>query len=44
MERYGYKKTMAGAQIIMKGTIFALFFAPNVEILLLGEILCGIPW
>ncbi|CAG8970957.1 hypothetical protein HYALB_00000938 [Hymenoscyphus albidus] len=44
VDRYGYKKTIAGAQLLMKATIFALFFAPNVQILLLGEILCGVPW
>lgn len=43
-ERYGYRKTMVGALVAMIGFIFILFFAPNVETLLVGEILCGIPW
>lgn len=26
------------------GCIFIVFFAPNVQILFLGELLCGLPW
>lgn len=29
---------------LMAATIFVLFFAQNVEMLLVGNILCGIPW
>lgn len=43
-ERYGYRKTMIGALISMIAFIFILFFAPNVQVLLVGEIFCGIPW
>jgi SP family general alpha glucoside:H+ symporter-like MFS transporter len=43
-ERYGYRKTMIGALIAMTGFIFILFFAPNVETLVIGEVFCGIPW
>lgn len=44
MERYGYKRTMGGACLLMKGTIFALFFAPDVRVLMVGEVCCGVPW
>ncbi len=43
-ERYGYKKTMLGALVMVICCIFALFFAHNLPSLLVGEILCGIPW
>lgn len=40
-DRYGSKWTTNGFLVMMLGTIFALFFAPNVQILVLGEVLCG---
>jgi hypothetical protein len=32
---------MIGSLLMMIGTIFILFFAPNIQVLLAGEILCG---
>ncbi|KAL1595831.1 hypothetical protein SLS60_009521 [Paraconiothyrium brasiliense] len=43
-ERYGFKKTMIGALAAVTGLIFILFFAQNIEMLLVGLILVGIPW
>jgi SP family general alpha glucoside:H+ symporter-like MFS transporter len=43
-DRYGYKKTMLGALLMITGAIFLLFFAQNIGMLMAGEILCGIPW
>ncbi|KAF2745475.1 sugar transporter [Sporormia fimetaria CBS 119925] len=43
-ERLGYRKTMIGALISMTAFIFILFFAPNVQTLVVGEVFCGIPW
>ena len=43
-ERYGYRRTMIGALIAMTGFIFILFFAPNIQTLVIGEVFCGIPW
>ncbi|KAF2644670.1 general substrate transporter [Massarina eburnea CBS 473.64] len=43
-ERYGYRKTMTGALLSMTAFIFILFFAPNIQTLVIGEVLCGIPW
>jgi SP family general alpha glucoside:H+ symporter-like MFS transporter len=43
-EKYGYRKTMIGALCMMIAVIFVPFFSPNLSVLLLGEILCGIPW
>ncbi|OQE40989.1 hypothetical protein PENCOP_c005G09008 [Penicillium coprophilum] len=42
-ERFGYRKTMMGSLIATTIFIFILFFAPNVQTLLVGEILMGIP-
>ena len=43
-ERYGYKKTMLGALIMIICSVFALFFANDLRTLLVGEILCGLSW
>ncbi|OAQ80460.1 sugar porter (SP) family MFS transporter [Purpureocillium lilacinum] len=43
-DRYGYKKTTVGFLIAMIAFVFVLFFAPNVKVLVVGEVLCGIPW
>ncbi|KAF6826342.1 MFS maltose [Colletotrichum plurivorum] len=43
-DRYGYRITTIGFLIMMIAFIFVLFFAPNIQILVLGEVLCGIPW
>ncbi|KAK3074871.1 hypothetical protein LTR53_002325 [Teratosphaeriaceae sp. CCFEE 6253] len=43
-ERVGYKKTLITALVLVTGFIFLLFFAQNLTMLLVGEILCGIPW
>lgn len=34
--------TTIGFLIMMIATVFALFFAPNIKILVFGEVLCGI--
>lgn len=44
VERIGYKKTMIGALTLLTGFIFIVFFAQNLPMLLVGEILMGIPW
>ncbi|OQV08879.1 hypothetical protein CLAIMM_13093 isoform 2 [Cladophialophora immunda] len=43
-ERFGFKKTMLGALALICGLIFIPFFAPSLEVLLVGQILMGIPW
>ncbi|KAI6784015.1 uncharacterized protein J7T54_004561 [Emericellopsis cladophorae] len=42
--RFGSRRVYMGAMVLMTCTIFCLFFAVNVEMLLAGNILCGIPW
>ncbi|KAK2598390.1 hypothetical protein N8I77_011810 [Diaporthe amygdali] len=43
-DRFGYRKTMIASLCAMIAFIFVLFFAPNIQVLVLGEVLCGIPW
>lgn len=40
----GYKKTMFGALVLMIAFIFLPFFAQNIETILAGAVLQGIPW
>ena len=44
VERIGYKKTMIGSLSLLTGFIFIVFFAQSLPMLLVGEILMGIPW
>ena len=44
LEYFGYKKVMITALFLMICFIFIPFFAPNIHVLLAGEILQGIPW
>ncbi|KKY27987.1 putative mfs maltose permease [Phaeomoniella chlamydospora] len=43
-ERIGYRMTMIGALIAVMCFIFVQFFAANVNMLLAGYILSGLPW
>lgn len=42
--KYGHRKVMMVALAAMTGFLFITFFAPNVEVLLVGAFLCSIPW
>lgn len=42
-ERYGYRKTLMACLASTVGFVFILFFAPNVQTLVAGEFLMGIP-
>lgn len=44
-DRFGSKITTIAFLVMMLGTIFVLFFAPNIQVLVAGEVLCGErPW
>lgn len=43
-ERFGFRRTMTGSLGVMILAIFVPFFAPSVEVLLVGQICQGIPW
>lgn len=43
-ERFGYRKTMLVSLAMVVAFIFIVFFAQNATTLVVGQILCGIPW
>lgn len=40
----GYKRSMVVSQILMISLIFIVFFAKNIQMILAGQILMGLPW
>ncbi|OQU98655.1 hypothetical protein CLAIMM_04407 [Cladophialophora immunda] len=44
IDHFGHRNLTLGALVVLTGTIFITFFAGNVQTLLAGEILCGLPW
>ncbi|KAI2787867.1 General alpha-glucoside permease [Penicillium oxalicum] len=44
VERFGYRKSLIGALMACVAFIFIIFFAKSLPVLLVGEILIGIPW
>ncbi|CUM64701.1 uncharacterized protein PRCAT00002310001 [Priceomyces carsonii] len=43
-DRIGYRYTLIGSLVLVIGFIFIPFFAKDIEMLLAGEILLGVPW
>lgn len=43
-ERFGHRRVIMVSLVFMAAFIFVVFFAPSVEVLLVGQILCGLPW
>lgn len=43
-EKYGHRRVTMVALVFMTGLIFITFFAPSVEVLMVGQVLVGIPW
>lgn len=43
-DRIGYRYTLIGSLFMVVCFIFIVFFAQNIEMLLAGEILLGLPW
>lgn len=42
--KFGYKKVILGSLFFMNWFIFLPFFARSPEVLLVGQILCGLTW
>ncbi|KAK5172276.1 uncharacterized protein LTR77_003914 [Saxophila tyrrhenica] len=42
--RYGYRRTLMAALVCQTGFIFISFFAVSIEMLLVGQMLCGLTW
>ncbi|KAH8888436.1 general substrate transporter [Thozetella sp. PMI_491] len=43
-ERYGHRRVTAVSLLFLSVFIFVTFFAPSIEVLLVGQLLEGIPW
>ncbi|KIW15376.1 hypothetical protein PV08_05422 [Exophiala spinifera] len=41
---FGQKRVLLGALVLLSCFIFLTFFAPNIQTLLVGQLLCGFPW
>ena len=44
LPRYGHKRVLQVALLFMSGFVFIVFFSPNITVLFIGEVLCGLPW
>ncbi|RSL86185.1 hypothetical protein CEP52_015894 [Fusarium oligoseptatum] len=44
VSKYGSRRVQLAALAALTAFIFIVFFAPNLPTLVVGEILCGIPW
>jgi SP family general alpha glucoside:H+ symporter-like MFS transporter len=42
--KFGYRKTLLASLSLIVAFIFIPFFAPSLPVLLIGQILCGMPW
>lgn len=42
--KYGHRMVLMGSLVWLIAAVFMVFFAPNIEVLLVGEFLCNIPW
>ncbi|OJJ44713.1 hypothetical protein ASPZODRAFT_134809 [Penicilliopsis zonata CBS 506.65] len=43
-ERFGHKKSVLGTLVVLTGFLFVPFFSTSVEMLFVGELLCGLAW
>lgn len=43
-ERWGHKKTLIGTLLYLVAVIFIPFFSQSIEVLFVGELLCGVAW
>lgn len=42
--KFGQKRVLLGALVVLSAFITITFAAPNIEVLLVGEFLCGLLW
>ena len=43
-DRWGYRRTLQIGLVALTGFIFIVFFATSIEMLFVGQLLCGLPW
>ncbi|RDW65139.1 hypothetical protein BP6252_10790 [Coleophoma cylindrospora] len=44
VNKFGHRLVLLASLVILSGCIFITFFSPNVVVLLIGQILSGLPW
>ncbi|MAD86658.1 MAG: hypothetical protein CL912_27190 [Deltaproteobacteria bacterium] len=44
VSKFGSRPVVGGALVALSLAIFVVFFAPSLPVLVVGEILCGLPW
>lgn len=44
VDRFGHKNVVLGSLLMLTAFLFIVFFSNSIEVLLVGEILCGFPW
>ncbi|KAL2871432.1 general substrate transporter [Aspergillus lucknowensis] len=44
VQKYGYRKVLLASLVAISAFIFVSFFSTNLPTLLVGQLLCGIPW
>jgi MFS transporter, SP family, general alpha glucoside:H+ symporter len=42
--RWGHRRVLMVTLVFLAGFIFIVFFAPTIEVMLVGQFLCNIPW
>ncbi|KAF5534439.1 maltose permease MAL31 [Fusarium mexicanum] len=42
--KFGHRRVIVYSLMILSCFIFVIFFAPNIQVLFVGQILCGMPW
>ncbi|KAK0392261.1 hypothetical protein NLU13_1757 [Sarocladium strictum] len=42
--KFGHIRVLIGALVALSCFIFIVFFAPDTKVLVVGQILCGLPW
>lgn len=42
--KWGHRKVLMASLFWLAAFIFLVFFAPNIEVMLVGQILCNVPW
>lgn len=43
-EKWGHRRVIMVSLVFMSAFIFIIFFAPSVQVLFVGQLMCGIPW
>lgn len=43
-DRWGYRRTLQIGLVALAAFIFIVFFAQSIEMLFVGQMLCGLPW